>query len=353
MDRPFISIIIPVFNVELYLARCLDSIIGQAVAALEIVLVNDGSTDRSGRICDEYAARDSRIRVFHKKNGGVSSARNLGLELSTGDYVWFVDGDDYVKPCALEILKQWTTVHPDVDLFVFSAERRCVTDHAVEAASSGQEEIRLYDCTRKTDFRVLYEQYAVSAWRACYRGGFARQFRFEKLVLGEDILFSMEALYGAATIAVGTATLYVYCVREDSAVCQVSRNFYQDSLDCCCKIIALRSPRRSWIEDQLFRKYRNKVFGEALVFASRLPRPDQEWARALWFQKAGFFLSCFQQSGRVSGLFQVCRLHRSYWLARCLFEVPFRLKAVLNRSQSIACLWSRFRLAAAAGDSAK
>lgn len=99
---PKISVVVPVYNVEDYLHRCIDSIIEQTFTDFELLLINDGSTDNSGAICDEYAAKDNRIRVFHKKNGGVSSARNLGLDNSIGDWVTFADSDDYTYSCWLE-----------------------------------------------------------------------------------------------------------------------------------------------------------------------------------------------------------------------------------------------------------
>jgi len=93
-----ISVIIPVYNVESYLRKCLDSVVSQTYSDLEILLINDGSLDNCGEICDEYAARDARIKVFHKENGGVSSALNVGLRQFTGDFVGFVDSDDWVEP---------------------------------------------------------------------------------------------------------------------------------------------------------------------------------------------------------------------------------------------------------------
>ena len=95
--EPLISIIVPVYNVEKRLDRCIDSLVTQTHRNLEILLIDDGSKDRSGQICDEWAQRDHRIRVIHKPNGGVSSARNMGLEAATGDYIAFVDSDDHVK----------------------------------------------------------------------------------------------------------------------------------------------------------------------------------------------------------------------------------------------------------------
>ena len=99
-----ISIIVPIYNVEKYLNKCIDSIIHQTYKNLEIILVDDGSPDRCPQICDEYAKKDSRIKVFHKKNGGVSSARNIGLINSTGKYIGFIDPDDYIEPTMYEEL---------------------------------------------------------------------------------------------------------------------------------------------------------------------------------------------------------------------------------------------------------
>ncbi len=96
MDK--ISVIVPIYNIEKYVRHAVDSIIQQTYTNLEIILVDDGSTDGSGAICDEYAAKDSRIKVIHQKNGGLSLARNVGIDMATGDFLGFVDGDDYIEP---------------------------------------------------------------------------------------------------------------------------------------------------------------------------------------------------------------------------------------------------------------
>lgn len=101
---PTISIIVPVYKVEQYIRRCIDSIIAQTYNDWELLLVDDGSPDNSGRICDEYAAEDHRIKTIHKKNGGVSAARFTGVEASQGEWLNFVDSDDYIAPYALEVL---------------------------------------------------------------------------------------------------------------------------------------------------------------------------------------------------------------------------------------------------------
>jgi len=112
---PKISVIVPVYNVEKYLRECVDSVLAQTFSDFELILVDDGSPDNSGKICDEYASKDSRVRVFHKTNGGVSSARNLGVENARGEWIMFVDSDDMICADALVVLFPWTKF-ADVDL---------------------------------------------------------------------------------------------------------------------------------------------------------------------------------------------------------------------------------------------
>lgn len=103
--NPKISVIVPVYNVEKFLRRCIDSILAQTFTDFELLLIDDGSKDKSGEICDEYAAKDARIRVFHKQNGGVSSARNLGIDKAQGEWVYFVDSDDWIEIETLSIVQ--------------------------------------------------------------------------------------------------------------------------------------------------------------------------------------------------------------------------------------------------------
>ena len=99
-----ISVIVPVYNVEKYLSRCVDSILNQTFTDFECILVDDGSPDNCGKICDEYAKKDKRVKVIHKQNGGLSDARNTGLDIAGGEYIYFLDSDDYVEYNLLEKL---------------------------------------------------------------------------------------------------------------------------------------------------------------------------------------------------------------------------------------------------------
>ena len=103
-----ISIIVPVYNVQDYLDRCVKSIVGQTYTDTEIILVDDGSTDNSGNMCDKWAERDQRIKVIHKENGGLSSARNAGIDKANGDYISFIDSDDYIEDSMMQTL--WNKV---------------------------------------------------------------------------------------------------------------------------------------------------------------------------------------------------------------------------------------------------
>lgn len=114
-----ISIIVPVYNTKEYLPACVESLLGQTDPDVEIILVDDGSTDGCGALCDSYALRDSRIRVIHKENGGLSSARNAGLDAAAGDWILFVDGDDYLAKTAVSQLGRIAQLHPDADFIQF------------------------------------------------------------------------------------------------------------------------------------------------------------------------------------------------------------------------------------------
>ena len=120
-ETPLISIIIPVYKVEPYLRKCLDSVVQQTYRNLEIILVDDGSPDSCGAICDEYATKDERITVIHQENKGLSAARNAGLDIATGDYIQFVDSDDWIEPDALAtVLSIAEDHHVDIVCFGFN-----------------------------------------------------------------------------------------------------------------------------------------------------------------------------------------------------------------------------------------
>lgn len=168
--NPKISIIVPVYNVEKYLRECLDSIISQTFTDWECLLIDDGSPDKSGEICDEYAAKDSRIRVFHKENGGVSSARNVGLDNTTGKYITFIDSDDLILPSMLEELIK-VAEHENADIVQSAGP---IKENVVESGK----------VTRMTREQVLDENfgftdfYKPSLWLGLYKSSLFVDVRF-------------------------------------------------------------------------------------------------------------------------------------------------------------------------------
>ena len=206
--KPEISVIVPVYNVEPYLKRCLNSIIEQSLKKIEIILIDDGSTDRSGLICDEYAKIDSRITVIHQKNGGLSSARNIGIKLAKGDYIMFVDSDDYVMIdyCKLpfEIAKE---KNADIVLFPFFyvGKNKNKLDDEEDGFKSKQEA-----------FDIILKKAGVNAWSKLYRRCLFDDVKFPEGFYYEDNATTYKLILNADRIYYTNNRLYYYCFREGS-----------------------------------------------------------------------------------------------------------------------------------------
>ena len=204
MMQNLISIVVPVYKAEHYLQRCIDSILQQTYLNWELLLIDDGSPDSSGEIAEKYAKIDSRIRVFHKKNGGVSSARNLGVQASRGDYLTFVDSDDCVHEAFLE--RMTTGVPVDLVICGFKNEDRCVFQ-----PPSGVYET-LYRQPIVVDL-VDVPYYLDSPWGKLFKRDviFQNQLKFdEKLFLSEDTIFCYEYLACCDSLRIVSDLLYEY-----------------------------------------------------------------------------------------------------------------------------------------------
>ena len=208
-----ISVIIPVFNVEKYLPKCLDSVINQTYKNIEIILVDDGSKDSSGRICDEYAQQDSRIIVVHKENGGLSSARNAGLDIATGDYVMFVDSDDYVEPYFCEIPLKLAKEN-NVEIVSFGYYRVYEDGRKIEFKTSNPRIIStnegIFQLIKKTD--VIYNL----PCNKFFKRTLFREIRFPLGKEYEDQATTYLLFHKASGIYVSDCILYNYLYRETS-----------------------------------------------------------------------------------------------------------------------------------------
>lgn len=213
-NKPLVSIIVPVFNVEKYLPKCIESLLRQTYTNLEIILSDDGSTDESSLICDRYAVYDSRIKVIHKENGGLSDARNAGLGILTGEYVTFVDSDDYLEKDAIEILAMTAIEHriPIVRMnsYIVSSDYKIVKNQ-----SSGTRKVSI--CTSEEYIQGMCEKRkSESVCDKLFKAELFHERRFEKGRLNEDFFFLSKMLFTDLKIAEIDYSGYNYYQRSGS-----------------------------------------------------------------------------------------------------------------------------------------
>ena len=200
-----ISVIVPVYNVEPYIAKCIESIQNQTHMNLEIILVDDGSKDESGDICDQYAAYDERIVVIHQENGGLSAARNAGIEVAKGDYIAFVDSDDYIGTTVYEDMLNLMKEH-DLDIIEFTAFRD-KSGTVIEGCNDGQ--IEIYE--KDDALRLAMHDGFTSVWNKLYKRDIVINIRFPEGRKFEDSAISY--LYVANANRVGHINRSYYYYR--------------------------------------------------------------------------------------------------------------------------------------------
>jgi len=213
MENPKISVIVPVYKVEPYLRKCLDSIVNQTYCNLEIILVDDGSPDNCGAICDEYAARDQRITVIHKENGGVSSARNAGLAAASGGWIGWVDPDDWVEPDMFEYLLGGAVTY-GADIAVCG---RCVEEATGNA-------VRTWDVERGMDRETALGELLRNdvmqnfLWDKLWKRELLENIRFPEGRTYEDVAVMHRLFEQARCVACLPQVKYHYVQRKDSIV---------------------------------------------------------------------------------------------------------------------------------------
>ena len=228
-----LSFILPIYNVEAYLPHCVNSILNQMTDACEIILVDDGTRDHSGQICDDYAARDPRIRVIHKENGGLSSARNAGMEIARGRYLCFVDSDDYIVENTVGRILDW--INDENADVCFLATRKVYPDGKQTELAEELQRRELYRKSREEGLRHLASRpiYPGSAWAKLWKRQFLEEnhFRFPAdRRLSEDLIFCMNAYIAAKKL--DCLEFPFYCYRQDrpgSITSNVSARYYFDT----------------------------------------------------------------------------------------------------------------------------
>ena len=236
---PKVSIIVPIYNVEKYLDRCMMSLINQTLRDIEIIMVDDGSPDRCPQMCDEYARRDSRIKVIHKENGGLGYARNSGLEIAIGEYIAFVDSDDYVDTTMYETLYDNAVKrNSDVIFCGFKKEfkegqfltiNEC--DKPVDFIDRKKIDEIALDFIASAPYCKEQYKYEMSVWHSIYRHEIIKenQLRFisERQYISEDLPFQLDFFSKAQTVSFIPDIFYVYCFNTGS----LTKNYRKDMFD--------------------------------------------------------------------------------------------------------------------------
>lgn len=278
MQTKIISVIVPVYNVMNYLKQCLDSIIQQTYTNLEIILVDDGSTDQSGSICDSYKEKDSRIIVIHKKNGGLSDARNAGLNICKGDYISFVDSDDYLSPYFYEVL-------------IGIAEKKNCDIVALKGGTSfwdGEEAPILaknkemfsayYSNSHDVLERMLYQEIATGAPFKLYKKEVFDNIRFPVGYLYEDVATTYKPFFNAKECAIVEADIYAYRKRRDSII----RQSFSPKKMICLDIFDQLVNDEQLKDADLQKAAKSRVYAMTYSVFLQVPEDDKETQRIIW-----------------------------------------------------------------------
>lgn len=223
MDRPLVSIIVPVYNVESYLPQCIESILAQTYENLEIILVDDGSADSSGRICEEYADRDTRIQTIHNPNEGLAAARNQGLEVARGVYCSFVDSDDYIaRDCIAYLYDMAIENNAQIAVCgyqkVYGGGSGNVLAENVLGRSKKKKAVGVYDTFSALSALLYQGGIIASAWGRLFRRKLFSEIRFPKGRQHEDVAVMYQLFDRAEKIVVGSEKKYFYLQRPGSII---------------------------------------------------------------------------------------------------------------------------------------
>ena len=211
--NPLISVIVPIYNVEKYLARCVDSIVNQTYKNLEIILVDDGSPDRCPQMCDDYAKKDSRIKVVHKKNGGLSDARNAGMAVATGEYISFIDSDDYVSDdffeCLLDVMNKENSDIAECSVVKFYEDNRF--DEFSDDLS-----VKTYDTQDAMSALIAENPFHQHVWNKLYKTELVKDIPYAVGKLNEDEFWTYQVFGRANKVSKLNKTMYYYFQRNSS-----------------------------------------------------------------------------------------------------------------------------------------
>lgn len=254
------SVIVPIYKIEKYLCRCIDSVLAQSFTDYELILVDDGSPDRCPAICDEYAQKDARIRVIHKENGGLVSARQAGIQIAVGEYVFHLDGDDAICEDALESAYQIIReMHPDMVSFSY---RRCINGELGEVVDDLVPEglYRKADLEEKMYSKLLSDENMKNlfyfVWGKAIKRELATKHQMRvncAISLGEDLSCSVPCYLEAETVYMSRKVIYLYTIRNDSLTTDFKTSQITQIADTIVGLRALDMKKPQDFEEQIAR----------------------------------------------------------------------------------------------------
>lgn len=223
--NPKISIIVPVYKVEPYIRKCVDSILAQTLTDFELILVDDGSQDKCGEICDEYAHLDNRVIVIHKENGGQATARNAALDIAKGDYIGFVDSDDWIEPDMYELLYDMCQRN-NCDI----ANCTSIIYFKNKTVKNGTHPLTVHN--RDQAMRVMLEGklYDEVVWTKLFKRNLLEKVRFPVGVMYEDTAFTYKVIHNSSRVCCIGAPKYHYIKRDDSTMDRAIKNLRIDGV---------------------------------------------------------------------------------------------------------------------------
>lgn len=252
-----VSIIVPVYNIEDYLPACIESILLQEHRAFELILVNDGSEDNSGQICDNFAEEDSRIRVIHQTNQGVSAARNSGIKNAKGDYITFIDGDDLIHRKYLSEMHACILNNPQSDIVVCE-KQAFVTDFNTQATQQ-IEKVQVWSSVEALD-QLLYQRIINAPFAKLFKENLLKDDSFPVGVrIGEDLLMNITAFSRAHHVSQILKPLYGYRNRPGSAI---STSHIPDRMLLISELLKVLNERP--VSDTLNASLQARIFAEAV-----------------------------------------------------------------------------------------
>ena len=334
---PKVSVIVPVYKAEKYLRKCVDSLLAQTFRDFEVLLVDDGSPDKSGAICDEYARKDPRVRVFHKENGGVSSARNKGMDEARGEWVTFVDADDWLS---FETLESLSIYLKDYDIIRFSMV-------LVFPAYSKTKELN-EGVTREEYIKLLVERRTIlgvcgGLYRLDKINGAGLRFR-EDIINGEDWLFQFQVVCSCERLRVVNKGLYYYNLDSEYS-CTANPNL-RKSLSGIEAFLAIRSFVDSHgmkVSERSLATGYVEIYFEALISLSVSVSEKMNFARKYFYlQRYAYYPSFREIAMSKNGLSRKALLifMRCFWgvnLFRSLIRFLYKCRRRRRLQQTMVC----------------